>query len=97
MPSDPVFILLFVVATVVAIAVQRLAIPYTVALVFTGLVLGWLHAIEAPHLTCYVRSFFVKLISAFSTRETGHPAFAFSVISSNFAASIPGTFPFRSR
>lgn len=27
MPSDPVFILLFVVATVVAIAVQRLAIP----------------------------------------------------------------------
>jgi len=51
MPSDPVFILLFVVATVVAIAVQRLAVPYTVALVITGLVLGLLHAFEAPHLT----------------------------------------------
>jgi hypothetical protein len=52
---------------------------------------------DAEECTCYVRSSFVKLISAFSTRETGHPAFAFSVISSNFAASIPGTFPFRSR
>ena len=39
------------VATAVAIAVQRLAVPYTVALVFTGLVLGLLHAFEAPHLT----------------------------------------------
>src|SRR6266446_4330624 len=51
MPSDPVFILLFVVATVVAIVVRRLAIPYTVALVLTGLVLGLLHAFDAPHLT----------------------------------------------
>lgn len=51
MPSDPVFILLFVVATIVAIVVRRLAIPYTVALVLTGLVLGLLHAFEAPHLT----------------------------------------------
>lgn len=39
MPSDPVFILLFVVAAVVTIAVQRLAGPHTVALVITGLVL----------------------------------------------------------
>jgi monovalent cation:H+ antiporter, CPA1 family len=39
------------VATVVAIVVRRLAIPYTVALVLTGLVLGLLHAFEAPHLT----------------------------------------------
>ena len=51
MEMETIFILLFVVATAVAIAVQRLAIPYTVALVFTGLVLGWLHAFEAPHLT----------------------------------------------
>lgn len=43
--------MLFVVATAVVIAVQRLAVPYTVALVFTGLVLGLLHAFEAPHLT----------------------------------------------
>jgi Na+:H+ antiporter len=51
METAPILILLFVVATAVAIAVQRLAVPYTVALVFTGLVLGLLHAFEAPHLT----------------------------------------------
>jgi len=51
METETVLILLFVVATAVAIAVQRLAVPYTVALVFTGLVLGLLHAFEAPHLT----------------------------------------------
>jgi len=51
MDSETILILLFVVATAVAITVQRLAIPYTVALVLTGLVLGLLHAFEAPHLT----------------------------------------------
>jgi CPA1 family monovalent cation:H+ antiporter len=51
METETIFILLFVVATAVAIAVQRLAVPYTVALVFTGLVLGLLHAFEAPYLT----------------------------------------------
>ena len=51
MLTETILVLLFVVATAVAIAVQRLAIPYTVALVFTGLVLGVLHAFEAPHLT----------------------------------------------
>ena len=35
-------------ATAVAIAVRRLHIPYTVALVFTGLVLGLSHALDAP-------------------------------------------------
>jgi CPA1 family monovalent cation:H+ antiporter len=51
MESETVFILLFIVATAVAIAVQRLSIPYTVALVLAGLVLGLLHAFPAPHLT----------------------------------------------
>jgi CPA1 family monovalent cation:H+ antiporter len=51
METVTILILLFMVATAVAIAVQRLAVPYTVALVFTGLVLGLLHAFEAPHLT----------------------------------------------
>ena len=51
METETIFILLFVVATAVAIAVQRLSVPYTVALVFTGLVLGLLHVFEAPHLT----------------------------------------------
>ena len=49
--TETILILLFIVATAVAIAVQRLAIPYTVALVFTGLGLGLLHAFAAPHLT----------------------------------------------
>jgi CPA1 family monovalent cation:H+ antiporter len=51
METETVLILLFIVVTAVAIAVQRLAIPYTVALVLTGLVLGMLHVFEAPHLT----------------------------------------------
>ncbi len=51
MTTETILVLLFVVATAVAIAVQRLSIPYTVALVITGLVLGLLHAFEAPHLT----------------------------------------------
>jgi CPA1 family monovalent cation:H+ antiporter len=51
MELETTLVLLFVVATAVAIAVQRLAVPYTVALVLTGIVLGLLHAFEAPHLT----------------------------------------------
>ncbi|PKN89487.1 MAG: Na+/H+ antiporter [Deltaproteobacteria bacterium HGW-Deltaproteobacteria-1] len=51
METETILILLFVVATTVAIAVQRLAIPYTVALVVTGLLLGMLNIFEAPHLT----------------------------------------------
>ena len=45
------FILLFVVATAVAIAVRRLYVPYTVALVVAGLLLGALHLFPTPHLT----------------------------------------------
>jgi Na+:H+ antiporter len=45
------FILLFVVATAVAIAARRLRLPYTVALVLTGLILGALDLFPAPHLT----------------------------------------------
>ena len=44
-------ILLFIVATAVAIAVRRVALPYTVALVLAGLVLGLVHGFPAPHLT----------------------------------------------
>ncbi|MBK9262146.1 MAG: Na+/H+ antiporter [Polyangiaceae bacterium] len=46
-----VFVLLFSVATAVAIATRHLKIPYTVALVIAGLVLGGAHAFEPPHLT----------------------------------------------
>jgi CPA1 family monovalent cation:H+ antiporter len=51
MQPETIFMLLFIVATAVAIAVRRVAVPYTVALVLAGLVLGLVHAFEAPHLT----------------------------------------------
>ena len=44
-------ILLFSVAAAVAIAVRQLHVPYTVALVLTGLALGILHLFTPPHLT----------------------------------------------
>jgi monovalent cation:H+ antiporter, CPA1 family len=51
MYSVTTFFLLFMVATAVAIVIRRLYIPYTVALVLAGLLLGFFHAIKAPHLT----------------------------------------------
>ncbi len=51
MHIETTFILLFVVATTVAIAARRFRIPYTVALVVAGLVLGSVHVLEPPHLT----------------------------------------------
>ncbi len=38
-----------------------------------------------------------SVMSALSTRETGQFALAFLAISSNLAASMPGTLPFKSR
>jgi CPA1 family monovalent cation:H+ antiporter len=49
--SETVFLLLFIVATTVAIVARRLQVPYTVALVIAGVGLGSAHAFEAPHLT----------------------------------------------
>ncbi len=51
MPVESSFIILFAVATAVAIAARRFRIPYTVALVVAGLLLGLLHAFQPPHLT----------------------------------------------
>jgi CPA1 family monovalent cation:H+ antiporter len=51
MDNTTVFIILFIVATTVAIGVRRLRIPYTVALVLAGLFLGLIHFLEPPHLT----------------------------------------------
>jgi Na+:H+ antiporter len=51
MNIETAFILLFVVATAVAIAARRLRLPYTVALVLTGLILGSMNLFPAPHLT----------------------------------------------
>ena len=45
------FVLLFVVATAVAIAARRFRLPYTVALVLAGLALGVVRLFEPPNLT----------------------------------------------
>jgi CPA1 family monovalent cation:H+ antiporter len=51
MAFESAFIILFCVATAVAIAVRRYQVPYTVALVLTGLGIGALGVLEPPHLT----------------------------------------------
>lgn len=51
MQTETILILLFSVAVTVAIAVRQLNIPYTVALVLAGLVLGILNLFTPPHLT----------------------------------------------
>ncbi|MGH7688863.1 MAG: cation:proton antiporter, partial [Gemmatimonadaceae bacterium] len=51
MNTETSFVLLFVVATAVAIGARRFRLPYTVALVLAGLVLGIVHLFEPPNLT----------------------------------------------
>ncbi|MEP6494996.1 MAG: sodium:proton antiporter [bacterium] len=45
------FVVLFSIATVVAIAVSRTRVPYTVALVVVGLIVGSLNIVDPPKLT----------------------------------------------
>jgi CPA1 family monovalent cation:H+ antiporter len=51
MPQPDVVILLVVIATAVALVTHRIPVPYTVALVVAGMVLGAFHFVNAPHLT----------------------------------------------
>ena len=51
MHFEAAFVTLFAVATAVALAARWLRIPYTVALVVTGLALGAARIIDPPHLT----------------------------------------------
>ncbi|MCS6902047.1 MAG: cation:proton antiporter, partial [Myxococcales bacterium] len=51
MRNEVVLTVLFCIATAVAIAVRRLKIPYTVALVVAGIVLGSIHVLPTFHLT----------------------------------------------
>jgi monovalent cation:H+ antiporter, CPA1 family len=44
-------VLLYCIATAVAIGVRRSGVPYTVALVVVGLAVGWLGLLPVPHLT----------------------------------------------
>ena len=51
MQTETILILLFSVAAAVAIAVRQLHVPYTEALVLSGLALGILNLFTPPHLT----------------------------------------------
>ena len=51
MSTTSTLVLLFCIATAIAIVVRRLRVPYTVALVLAGLALGSLTMIEPPRLT----------------------------------------------
>lgn len=51
MRSEVVLLFLFSIATAVALLTRRLKVPYTVALVVAGVVLGTVQVIEPPHLT----------------------------------------------
>ena len=48
MTIEDVFLILFVIAMAVAIAVRHLRLPYTVGLVLAGLLLGLVHLFPAP-------------------------------------------------
>jgi CPA1 family monovalent cation:H+ antiporter len=51
MPEPNVVVLLVVIATAVALLTRRLPLPYTMALLLTGIGLGALRLVAAPHLT----------------------------------------------
>ncbi len=51
MPVEILFLLLFTVATAVALVARWLRVPYTVALVMAGLLLGAANALRMPHLS----------------------------------------------
>src|SRR6185312_11522787 len=49
--TEDILVLLFCVATLIAIVVRRVRVPYTVALVLAGLAIGSLGWVEPPTLT----------------------------------------------
>jgi CPA1 family monovalent cation:H+ antiporter len=51
MSYESAILILFVVASVVAVAARRINLPYTIALMAVGIGLGALHLLNAPHLT----------------------------------------------
>src|SRR5207245_4209526 len=51
MSTQGTVVVLFCLATAVALLVPRRRVPHTVALVVVGLVLGGLHLVTPPHLT----------------------------------------------
>lgn len=51
MSYESVILILFIIASIVAVIARRINLPYTIALVAVGLVLGTLHLLHPPSLT----------------------------------------------
>ena len=51
MSYESVILILFVIASAVSMVTRRLNLPYTIALMAVGLILGSLHLLNPPHLT----------------------------------------------
>ncbi|RMD46305.1 MAG: peptidase, partial [Aquificota bacterium] len=51
MLNETIILILFIIASVVAVIAKRLNLPYTIALVLIGLLLGFVNIIQAPPLT----------------------------------------------
>ena len=51
MSYESAVLILFVIASIVAMATRRLNLPYTIALMGVGLILGSFHLLNPPHLT----------------------------------------------
>ena len=51
MNYESVILILFVIASIVSVLTRRLNLPYTIALMAVGLILGSLHLLNPPHLT----------------------------------------------
>ncbi len=51
MQYESIILILFVIASLVAMFTRKLNLPYTIALMAVGLVLGSLHLLNPPHLT----------------------------------------------
>src|SRR2546423_1173044 len=92
MTTTGTLVILYCVATAVAIAARRLRVPYTVALVVAGLALGSFRVINPPHLTKELLfTFFLPGLLFEAAFHLNLPAFR-SVWRSVLALAFPGVF-----
>ncbi len=51
MNYESVILILFIIASIVAVLARRINLPYTIALMAVGIIIGSIHLLNAPHLT----------------------------------------------
>ncbi|BCD67859.1 sodium:proton antiporter [Nitratiruptor sp. YY09-18] len=51
MNYESVVLILFIIASIVAVVARHIHLPYTIALMAVGIIIGSLHLLNAPHLT----------------------------------------------